>query len=300
MRISNNSVYENIKYNLELATQALIEANNVVSSTKKINRLSDDPVGLANVLDLRASLADIAQIGRNIGTGQSWLSAGENALTQIEDLLAQTKTLTVEMSSATKTASQRQNAAATVDGYLRQVASLANTQVNGRYIFGGTVTDTQSFTFDNETTPTLMTYNGNNTAFAIRIGQNSDIEVGRDGADVFGTNWDDDNIFKTLIDLKNNLQTNNVGGVQSAMNILDDNLNGVRTKIANTGSKILRLDVKQSIIDDMSINYTERKSKIEDADIAEAIMNLKAKELAYQAVLSSSSKVMDLSLVNYL
>jgi flagellar hook-associated protein 3 FlgL len=257
-------------------------------------------VGLVNVLDLRASLADIAQIGRNIDTGQSWLSAGENALTQVEDLLAQAKTLAVEMSSATKSAAQRQNAAATVDGYLRQVASLANTQVNGRYIFGGTVTDTQSFTFDNETTPTLVTYNGNNTAFAIRIGQNSDIEVGRDGADVFGTNWDDDNIFKTLIDLKNNLQTNNVGGVQSAMNILDDNLNGVRTKIANTGSKILRLDVKQNIIDDMNINYTERKSKIEDADIAEAIMNLKAKELAYQAALSSSSKVMDLSLLNYL
>lgn len=300
MRISNNSVYENIKYNLGLATEALTEANNVVSSGKKINRLSDDPVGLVNVLDLRASLADIAQIGRNIDTGQSWLSAGENALTQIEDLLAQAKTLAVEMSSATKSAAQRQNAAATVDGYLRQVASLANTQVNGRYIFGGTVTDTQSFTFDNETTPTLVTYNGNNTAFAIRIGQNSDIEVGRDGADVFGTNWDDDNIFKTLIDLKNNLQTNNVGGVQSAMNILDDNLNGVRTKIANTGSKILRLDVKQNIIDDMNINYTERKSKIEDADIAEAIMNLKAKELAYQAALSSSSKVMDLSLLNYL
>ncbi len=300
MRISNNSIYENIKYNLELTTEALTEANNVVSSGKRINNLSDDPVGLANILDLRASLADIAQIGRNIDTGQSWLSAGENAMTQIEDLLSQTKTLAVEMSSATKTASQRQTAAATVDGYLRQVASLANTQVNGRYIFGGTVTDTQSFTFDNETTPTLMTYNGNNTAFAIRIGQNSDIEVGRDGADVFGTNWDDDNIFKTLIDLKNNLQTNNVGGVQSAMNILDNNLNRVRTKIADTGSKTLRLDVKQSIIDDMKINYTERKSKIEDADMAAAIINLQAKQLAYQAALSSSSKVMDLSLVNYL
>lgn len=300
MRISNNSVYENIKYNLDLTTQALVEANNVVSSGKKINHLSDDPVGLANVLDLRASLADIKQIGRNINTGQSWLSAGEQALTQIEDLLSKAKALAVEMSSANKSAGQRQNAAATVDGYLRQVVSLANTEVNGRYIFGGTVTDTQSFTFDNEAAPTLVTYNGNNTAFAVKIGKDIDIAVGRDGEDVFGANWDDNNIFKTLIDFKNNLQTNNVGGIQSAINIADGNLNGVRAKIADTGSKMLRLDVKQSIIDDMNINYTERKSKIEDADIAEAVMNLKAKELAYQAALSSSSKVMDLSLVNYL
>jgi flagellar hook-associated protein 3 FlgL len=44
----------------------------------------------------------------------------------------------------------------------------------------------------------------------------------------------------------------------------------------------------------------ERKSQLEDADIAEAVMHLKSKELAYQAALASSARVMQLNLVNYL
>ena len=55
------------------------------------------------------------------------------------------------------------------------------------------------------------------------------------------------------------------------------------------------------IFQDLNFSNTERLSKIEDADIAEAIMNLSAAELTYQAALASSSKVMTLmTLVDYL
>ena len=45
---------------------------------------------------------------------------------------------------------------------------------------------------------------------------------------------------------------------------------------------------------------TERLSKIEDADLTEEIMELEAKELAYQAALSSSAKLMKLTLMDYI
>ncbi|MCK4860041.1 MAG: hypothetical protein KAS87_05740 [Candidatus Omnitrophica bacterium] len=45
---------------------------------------------------------------------------------------------------------------------------------------------------------------------------------------------------------------------------------------------------------------TDRLSKIEDADMTEAIMELKAREFAYQAALSSSAKLMTLTLVDYM
>ncbi|MCD6297532.1 MAG: flagellar biosynthesis protein FlgL, partial [Deltaproteobacteria bacterium] len=61
-----------------------------------------------------------------------------------------------------------------------------------------------------------------------------------------------------------------------------------------------RMEIKENIFQDLKISNTERLSKIEDADIAEAIMDLKAKELAYQAALASSAKVMKMSLVDYM
>jgi flagellar hook-associated protein 3 FlgL len=300
MRISNNTIFENVKRNLAMTIDALVDANNVVSTGKRINQLSDDPIGLANVLDLRMSLANVDQIERNINMGQSWLSAGETALSQTQDILSSAKSLAVEMGSASKTASQRSAAGTAVDGYLRQILSLANTEVNGRYIFSGTDTDKQSFSFDDETNPTTVTYNGNDTAFSVKIGKDLDIQVGRDGQEVFGTNWDGYNIFKTLIDFKNSLQNNDVSGIQAAIGNLDAHMAVVTAKVADTGTRTTRLDVKQNILEELKINYTDRKSSIEDADITEAVINLKAKELAYQSALASSSKVMELSLVDYL
>ena len=300
MRVANKTIFDNIKTNLDRVTEAMADANTVVSSGKRINRLSDDPVGLVTVLDLRSSLSNIEQLEKNIGTGRSWLNMGESALSQIEDTLAQGKALTVEMASANRSADDRFNAATLVDGYLRQILTLGNTQVAGRYIFAGTETDTRPFAFDDDNSPTLVTYSGNDDPFAIKIGMDTNVAVGRNGEEIFGANWDNSNIFKTLIDLKTALQGNDVQGIQSAMQKLDDHLDRMRNLVSNTAGKVIRLDVRETIIQDLNLTHTDRMSQLEDADIAAAIVDLEAKTLAYQAALNSAAKVMNLSLLNYL
>jgi flagellar hook-associated protein 3 FlgL len=124
------------------------------------------------------------------------------------------------------------------------------------------------------------------------------VEVGRDGEDVFGASGS--GIFDTLLNLKGCLLSDDVAGVQATLTALDAHLGGIRTAISDAGAKTLRLDSKEKILEEMNLTYTDRKSRIEDADIAEAIMDLKGKELAYQAALASSSKVMAMSLLDYL
>lgn len=298
MRVANKSIFDSINVNLQRVTGAMSLANSVVSSAKRINQLSDDPVGLVTVLDLRSSLAGVEQMGRNIQTGRSWLESAESAVGQVEDLLSASKALCVQMASATQGSTERANAATLVDGQMRQLLSLANTEVGGRYIFAGTMTDATPFAFDDEDDPAAVTYSGNDTAFSIKIGKDMTVEVGRDGEDVFGASGS--GIFETLLNLKEHLQNNDAGGVQATLSTLDDHLEDIRTVISDVGAKTLRLDSKEKILEEMNLTYTNRKSQLEDVDIAEAIMDLKAKELAYRAVLASSSKVMALSLVDYL
>jgi flagellar hook-associated protein 3 FlgL len=285
--------------NLSKNYEALSEANHTVSSGKKIYRLSDDPVGLVTVLDLRSSLQNIDQLSRNIGMGRSWLDMGESALTQIEDMISDTQSLCVEMSSATKGSRERASAATLVDNTLREALTLANTQVNGRYIFSGTNTDVESFFYDESGTGEVL-YQGNGTAFSVKIGKEHDIAVGRNGEDIFGANWDDSNIFKTLVDLKDALSTDDVGGIQDALGKLENHAESIRSLIADTGSKITRMTVKEEIISDLELAYTTRKTELEDADMTEAIMQLEGKELAYQAALASSTKMLNLSILNFL
>jgi flagellar hook-associated protein 3 FlgL len=287
MRVANRYIFESVKYNLGSISEELSKASEIATTGKQINNLSDDPVGLTQSLTIRSTLSGIDQMGRNIDYGISWLNASESALTSVENILSDTKALCVQMASGTMGADQRSAAAETVQNNLEEIVSLANTDMAGNYIFSGSKTDTIPFDQDG-------TYNGDSNAFAIKISKNSTIEIGGDGDAVFGT------VFNTLIDLKADLESNDVGGIMDAMDKLDTHFDDISSKISDVGSKINRMEIKDKIYQDLDLTNTERLSKIEDADIAEAIMNVKAAELTYQAALASSSKVMTLTLVDYL
>ncbi|RLB20676.1 MAG: flagellar hook-associated protein 3 [Deltaproteobacteria bacterium] len=292
MRVANTTIYDMVKFNLNNITEELNKANKVVSTGKRINNLSDDPVGLNQVLNIKSALSNIEQLGRNISLGKSWLTASESALTQVQNQISDAKALCVQMATATTGSAERASAAATVQNTLEEIVSLTNTEVNGRYVFAGSKTDAAPFSRDNDTN--VVTYNGDNKAFTMKIGRDATVEVGSDGEAVFG------DIFTTLSDLKDALEADDVSGIQAAMSNLDTHFDRISTKISEIGSKMLRMEIKENILQDLKIANTDRLSKIEDADITEAIMDLKAKELAYKAALASSARVMQLSLVDYL
>ncbi len=290
MRVANKSIYDSIRFQLGNITDELAKANEVVSTTKRINHLSDDPVGLNQVLNIKSYLSNIDQLNRNIGMGKSWMVSGESALTSVENLLADAKALCVQMASATVGSDQRSSAALNVQNILDEIVSLANTQINGRYIFAGT--DTGNTPFDSN-----GTYSGNNHSLTIKTGKDATVEVGNDGEAVFKSTGND--IFQTLTDLVAALQANDIGVIQAAITNLDNHSTHIQSKISDMGSKMLRMEMKQNILQDVKLANTERMSNLEDADIADAIMVLKAKEVAYQAALTASSRVLKVSLVDY-
>ncbi|MDY7037266.1 MAG: flagellar hook-associated protein FlgL [Thermodesulfobacteriota bacterium] len=295
MRVPSKTIYDMVTFHLGNISEELNIANEIVTTTKRINDLSDDPVGLTQALNIKSSLAGIMQLERNITMGKSWLTASESALSQVQDLISDTKSLCVKMSTATTGASERAAAAQIVQNTMDEIISLANTEVNGRYVFAGSETDTAPFSQNGA-------YNGDNNAFTIKIGKDATIVVGCDGEAVFqpsGAGSGDD-IFQTLSDLKTVLENNNISGIQDAMTKLDNHIDYISTRVSDIGSKMLRMEIKEKVFQDLNITNTDRLSKIEDADITEAIINLKEKEMAYQAALASSSKVMSLSLVDYL
>lgn len=287
MRVANKTIYDIIKFNLGNITEELNKANKIVSTGKRITDLSDDPVGITQALDIKSTLSNIEQLERNINFGKPWLNSAESALNSVQNLISDARALCVEMATATKGAVERASAANTIQNTIDEIISLANTEVNGRYIFAGTNTGTAPFNEDGS-------YNGNNNPFTIKIGRDATVAVESDGEAVFGT------IFQTLTDLKDALEGNNVNGIAGAMTNLEDHFDHITAKISDIGSKITRMVIKEGILQDSNIFNTDRLSRIEDADITEAIIDLKAKELAYQAALASSAKVMELSLIDYL
>ncbi|MDH3356812.1 MAG: hypothetical protein OEM06_05070, partial [Desulfobacteraceae bacterium] len=61
MRVANKAIYDSVKYNLGSISEELNKANEIVTTGKRINNLSDDPVGLTQSLNIRSTLSNIEQ-----------------------------------------------------------------------------------------------------------------------------------------------------------------------------------------------------------------------------------------------
>jgi len=71
MRVPNISIYDTSTFQLSNLTNNLRDANEVVSTQKKINSVADDPIGLSQVLGLRMSVANLDQLDKNVETGKT-------------------------------------------------------------------------------------------------------------------------------------------------------------------------------------------------------------------------------------
>jgi flagellar hook-associated protein 3 len=417
MRVTQKAIFDINSYRLGKLSEDLNKANEMVSTGKRINRISDDPVGMGRTLDLRSGIAHLEQLNRNISTGRTWLDAAESSITSVESLLGDTKTMALAMKNDSVNQIDRANAAVQVEETLMEIFGIANSRVNGQYLFSGTKTDTKPFSYDDPTAPTLVGYDGDTTGFSIKTGKDTSMAVGFPGEDVFGattvtideTNnkidfkenvgaglgmeltatiplgtydstsyaqavevametasgnginynvtFDDvtrkytiaeeglpatltgleflwhsgtnaatnaaaelgfdaaddtggmtytsDNtvqwgIFRTLFDLKTALESNDVDGIAKSFSKLDDHASHMSDILSQIGYKGVALDVKETMITDLTLSNKTQKAKIEEADYIEAISDLKSKEYTYQAALAASAKVMQLSLVDYL
>ncbi|MGV1100156.1 flagellin N-terminal helical domain-containing protein [Thiovibrio sp. JS02] len=153
MRITMQSIHNNILGNLNNLTEEMNRINMQISSGKQISKISEDPVNLVTALGLRTSVTEIVQYQENLQFGDKAISAAENSLTQMKEIAMRAKVLALQLVNGSMTADTRRNAAAEVQQLFEEAITLANTSVNGKYIFGGY--RTTGYT-DSEPTPFIQ------------------------------------------------------------------------------------------------------------------------------------------------
>lgn len=185
MRVAHKTIYETARYELGNTLEELNAANVIVSTGKRINNISDDPVGVTQLLDVQSNMDNLNQIERNISVGKTWLNSSEASLSSVSDILSEAMTLSEQMANGTYNASQREMASGRVDGIIRQMIQFGNTKVNGQYIFSGSRTNILPFDVDDDINPTQVIYSGNTDTFSIQTAEDVTIGVGNNGDDIF-------------------------------------------------------------------------------------------------------------------
>ena len=137
MRTTMQTMYTQVLNNLNNLTSDIQNLNNQISSTQQMSKLSDNPVHLVSALSLRSSLAELNQYQENLLYGEKMMCASETSLTQIKELVMRAKLLALQNINGTVIQSQRLSTAVEVHNLFEQAITLANTQINGKYIFAG-------------------------------------------------------------------------------------------------------------------------------------------------------------------
>jgi len=162
MRISTMMMFNNLIQNLTKATERTQEIQEVISTGKKINRLSDDPIEITRVINYQSDLDRLSQYGENIRYGNSWLGMSDSVLLDMQNLLIEAKNIAIDQSTSTASSGTRTRAAIEVQNLYEQLINYANTKLGGSYIFGGSITNHAPFNPDG-------TYNGNGDDIMVEI-----------------------------------------------------------------------------------------------------------------------------------
>ena len=107
MRISNSQLQQRVLENLQRNLSSFAQAQNQVSTGKRFERLSEDPLAGSQVMTADRGLRGIEQYRRNSAAARTRTDAEESALSQITDLLTRAKELALQEGSATSTPDSR-------------------------------------------------------------------------------------------------------------------------------------------------------------------------------------------------
>ncbi|MDH4247516.1 MAG: flagellin [Deltaproteobacteria bacterium] len=147
-----NAVLRNINNNSE-RLQTLQEN---MSSGKRINRLSDDPIGSAQVQDFRTRLSYLDMLKHNIQQNYIWLDRTESELAHIGEILSTAKTLALSQANDSADISSRRVTSEEMKSIEKALLMAGNAKIGKIYIFGGSKTLTQPLTENVEIVPATV------------------------------------------------------------------------------------------------------------------------------------------------
>jgi len=91
-----------------------------------------------------------------------------------------------------------------------------------------------------------------------------------------------------------------VQAINKAIGDMDILIDKLSARISDFGARANRIMVQDQIYINIELAIRENLSEKEDTDMIQAVMELKAKDVAYQAALAAAAKTMQLSLVDFL
>lgn len=291
MRITNRILAHEAIASFQAQTRSLNEARRRAATGILVNRPSDDPIAAAGIMQSSSGLRALDQYRRNLQAGQSRLAVEDSVLDQITSSLIRAKELGIAQAGDPATAATRQATKAEIDVIIDFVTDLGNSRMAGSYVFGGQYSDTAPF---QATLPDpLKPPSG---SLKMEVGAGTFVETNHSAQDIFL----DSDVVDALKALSAALGADDPAAVQTVLSRMDTAFSNIQELIGEVGARMNYLDTAVLNMDSLEVTIQTFRSSLADADLAEAVTELVARQGALEAAMLANSRILNLTLADYL
>ncbi len=278
----------------------LNQAEQQISSGLKIQTASDAPDQISELLQVRSSIAQNQQIQNNLASYKLEEDTAANSLQQASTVIDDVKSAASTAVNGTLSPSMQTELVQEVEGYMQDMVGLANTQVNGRYVFSGDSDQTQPYTLDLTQANGVSAYAGSSSTRQAQSPDGSSFSLSLTGQDIFDNSTPGQSVFGALANLRTALINGDTASVQSSLSDLQtaqDHLQSEQSFYGTAQSRIAQATTDAGTKDSQ---LQDQLSSIQDADVTASILELQNAEFDRSAALSARAKVPPTSLFDYI
>jgi flagellar hook-associated protein 3 FlgL len=324
MKATQGTTYRMLGSRLNDVALQLEELRSIGATGKKLNRPSDDPAAIRPVLNTRKQISNVERNLETMGKSLDTMQATDGHLEHVENIMQRAKEIMTNAINGSLNDEDRTVLADELVQLRKELLDAANGMVDGKYLFAGYEEDTIPFvenptydplTYDpNDSSTWPYLYQGDENTTSLEITPGERITVNLTGNDLFfGTStWDTTiptnnstdggryDLFLELTQAEEALRANDQAAMQTSMDDLEGAAEQNRRLRSQLGNRASRVETAMEYQEGVKVDLTQILSRYEDADAVEAFNAIVQQETAFQAALSVTAKVSEMSIHDFI
>lgn len=294
MRVTQGMISNDMLRHLSDNNAKMDKYLNQLSTGKKINRPSDDPVAAMNAVGYRKEVDEVDQFQRNTNEMHTWMDNSDAALDKTTNALQKLRELATQAANDTYDKEERENMKKEAEQLKEQLIDLGNTKTNDKYIFNGTDTDTKPIEVDEDENGEIQP-GGNNEKVMIEVAKGTELQANVEPGEVFN-----DELFKRVDNFIDRLENDEDEPIDESIGELDKSIEDTINARADLGARMNRLELVENRLSEQGVIAEKTMAENEDVDYEKAITDLKTQETMHRAALSAGSRIIQPTLVDFL
>lgn len=290
MRVTNALIRDALIRRVNLAQSRRFRLEEQAASGRRVTNPADDPTATAIARRLDAAMTELDSFAPAANQVKARLETSDATLGSVFDQLIRIKELALTMSNGTASATDRAAAADEAEQIRVSIIGLANTKMEGEYLFGGMASDIPPALADG-------TWVGNAEIPEVEISPGVRVAAMADGVEAF-TAAGGVEVFQVLQDVQDALLTNDVDALRGSLDTIEQAQTQVRMARSRLGPVVGRVDAAEEIRDNLKLQLIEKKSNAIDADLPETISQLTLATQSLEASLSVTARALSHTLLD--